>query len=301
MKFQSQTRMLALLLSLAFVILLAYQIGIRLQPETSEEFNGQRAYEDVVYQVSLGPRVPGSPAHAQLVDWIVAELQENGWDARIEESNYNGHPIRNIVASRGDNVNPDNWIILGAHYDSRQEADQESLPDNRVQPVPGANDGASGVAVLLELSRVLPQETDQQVWLLFIDAEDQGNLPSREWIEGSTAFVKDLVGRPSAVVIIDMIGDTDLNIFKEKNSNIFLTNQIWQTAANLGYDNVFIDEFKYSIIDDHLPFIRQGIPAVDIIDFDYPYWHTLADTTDKVSSNSLEIVGRTLAQWIADF
>jgi len=157
------------------------------------------------------------------------------------------------------------------------------------------------VAVLLELSRVLPQETDQQVWLLFIDAEDQGNLPSREWIEGSTAFVKDLVGRPSAVVIIDMIGDTDLNIFKEKNSNIFLTNQIWQTAANLGYDNVFIDEFKYSIIDDHLPFIRQGIPAVDIIDFDYPYWHTLADTTDKVSSNSLEIVGRTLAQWIADF
>ena len=297
MKFQSQTRILTILLGLAFITLLAFQIGVRIQPKV-EPFDGQRAYADVLYQVSLGPRIPGSQAHSQTGDWIVSELEEIGWNVEVQETTYNGHPIRNIVAKRGATGK---WIILGAHYDSRQEASQETNLEDQAKPVPGANDGASGVAVLLELARTLPEKQGQQVWLFFIDAEDQGHLPGWEWIEGSTAFAQSLEGQPNAVVIVDMIGDANLNIYKEKNSDVFLTNQIWQTAAGLGYDDVFIDEYKYQILDDHLPFIRRGIPAVDIIDFDYPHWHTLEDTADKVSPESLEIIGRTLAQWIADF
>ena len=104
--------------------------------------------------------------------------------------------------------------------------------------------------------------------------------------------------QPRAVVIVDMIGDADLNIYKERNSNPSLTDEIWGVANSLGYGQQFIAEYKYSMLDDHTPFLEAGIPAVDIIDFDYPYWHTLADTPDKVSAASLEAVGKTLWTWI---
>jgi hypothetical protein len=104
--------------------------------------------------------------------------------------------------------------------------------------------------------------------------------------------------QPQAVVIVDMIGDADLNIYKEKNSNSELTNEIWNIAKSLEYDSVFFPEYKHSMIDDHTPFLRAGIPAVDIIDFDYPYWHTLQDTPDKVSGASLQAVGETLQVWV---
>ncbi|HSG44146.1 MAG TPA: M28 family peptidase, partial [Anaerolineales bacterium] len=101
-----------------------------------------------------------------------------------------------------------------------------------------------------------------------------------------------------AVVIVDMIGDADLNIYKERNSDVQLTDEIWSIAQKLGHDTVFIPDYKYSMIDDHTPFLRAGIPAIDIIDFDYPYWHTIEDTPDKVSAASLQIVGETLQVWI---
>jgi Zn-dependent M28 family amino/carboxypeptidase len=104
--------------------------------------------------------------------------------------------------------------------------------------------------------------------------------------------------RPEAVVIVDMIGDADLNIYIEQNSNSALVNEIWNIAAELGYEQSFIPEPKYSILDDHTPFLQAGIPAVDIIDFDYPYWHTTNDTVDKVSAESLRVVGTTLQEWI---
>jgi hypothetical protein len=125
-----------------------------------------------------------------------------------------------------------------------------------------------------------------------------GRIDGWDWILGSTEFVKNNPLQPQAVVIVDMIGDADLNIYKEKNSNAELTDEIWEIARELGYESVFIPEYKYSILDDHTPFLRAGIPAIDIIDFDYPYWHTLQDVPENVSAASLKAVGQTLHTWV---
>lgn len=261
---------------------------------TANLFDGQRAYEDVKTQVALGPRIPGSEGHAQIQEWIEQELISAGWLVEIQKSEALGHPIANIVARRTDE-SP--LIILGAHYDSRMYADNDPDPSQHTNPVPGANDGASGVSVLLELARSLPDET-VPVWLVFFDAEDNGNVAGWDWILGSREFVANNPVRPRAAIIVDMIGDADLNIYKELNSNPELTDEIWGIARELGYENKFIPEYKHSMLDDHTPFVQAGIPAVDIIDFDYPYYHTIQDTPDKVSAESLDIVGETLLVWV---
>ncbi len=258
-------------------------------------FNSQRAYQDIAFQVSLGPRTIGSEAHVITAHWIMKNLQDNGWAVELQEHTWANSEITNVVARRGEGVP---WVILGAHYDSRFVADQDPDPEKRTNPVPGANDGASGVAVLLELARVLPLDLEKQIWLVFFDAEDNGDIPHWDWIVGSRMFVGELVGNhPDAVVIIDMVGDADLNIYTEKNSDPDLSRDIWNHASGLGYYQ-FIPWYRYRIVDDHLPFIEAGIKAVDIIDFDYPYWHTTEDTLDKVSAQSLLVVGETLLSWL---
>ena len=283
---------------LLFVLLAAlgwYAYSYRPQPPgESVAFDGQRAYADVQTQVSFGPRIPGSPGHAQVQEWIRAELKMAGWQVEIQESEARGHPIKNIVARRGDEPAQ---IVIGAHYDSRMFADRDPDPANYSEPVPGANDGASGVAVLLELARSLPEET-VPVWLVFFDAEDNGDIEGWDWILGSREFVQNNPLQPQAVIVVDMIGDADLNIYMERNSDPQITNEIWRTAASLGFTNQFIDEYKYSMTDDHTPFLEAGIPAIDIIDFDYPYWHTVQDTPDKVSAESLRAVGETVRTWV---
>jgi glutaminyl-peptide cyclotransferase len=260
-----------------------------------ESFDGQRALADVETQVAFGPRTPGSSGHAQIIEWMRAELSSAGWDSRIQSAERLGHPIQNVIAYRGDEKPQ---IILGAHYDTRLHADNDPDPAKRPDPVPGANDGASGVAVLLELARVLPKDS-VPIWLVFFDAEDDGNIEGWDWLLGSQAFVDELDFHPQAAIIVDMIGDADQNIYIERNSNPALVKEIWDAAASLGYEQSFIPEPKYSMFDDHTPFLQAGIPAVDIIDFDYPYWHTTEDTPDKVSAKSLEAVGRTLQVWTA--
>jgi glutaminyl-peptide cyclotransferase len=262
-------------------------------------FSGERAYADVEYQVALGPRTPGSQAHDQVIAWIQAELEKNEWQVELQETTYAGQPVRNVIAKRTPSGSTDlPWIVVGAHFDSRLWASSDPDPANQQKPVPGANDGASGVAVLLELGRVLPRDLDKQIWLVFFDAEDQGQIPGWDWILGSRAFVESLTQDPDAMVLVDMIGDADLNIYYERNSNPELSQEIWSLAARLGYEQQFIPTPKYSILDDHTPFLERGIPAVDLIDFDYPYWHTLADTADKVSPASLMAVGDTLQHWL---
>jgi Zn-dependent M28 family amino/carboxypeptidase len=260
------------------------------------EFDGRRAFADVERQVAFGPRLPGSQAHAQAVAWMQAELESSGWDVELQETTFMDQPVQNVIARRGEDQAP--WIILGAHYDSRLEASQDPDPARQADPVPGANDGASGVAVLLELARVLPGNLEKQVWLVFFDAEDQGRIPGWDWILGSRAFVAELEGAPDAVIVVDMIGDAGLNIYKERNSDEGLTEEIWQAAAQRGHGDAFLPEDGYSIIDDHTPFLEKGLRAIDIIDFDYPYWHTVADTPDKVSAESLHAVGDTLLYWL---
>ncbi len=260
----------------------------------SPMFDAQRAYEDVETQVSFGPRSPGTPGHDQIRKWIQAELESAGWQVEVQESESMGHPVKNILAKR--TTEPPK-ILIGAHYDSRIYADHDPDPANHNQPVPAANDGASGVAVLLELARSLPQDSIP-VWLVFFDAEDNGRIEGWDWILGSREFVNKNPIRPQAVVIVDMIGDADLNIYREMNSNPEITDEIWDTAKDLGYGDKFIDTAKHSILDDHTPFLEVGIPAVDIIDFDYPYYHTTQDTPDKVSAESLKAVGDTLLAWV---
>jgi glutaminyl-peptide cyclotransferase len=257
-------------------------------------FDGSRALADVQTQVAFGPRIVGTEGHAQIRKWIQAELESAGWMVEVQQTERMRHAIYNIIAKR-NTENPQ--IILGAHYDTRMYADQDSEPGKQVEPVPGANDGASGVAVLLELARTLPEDATP-TWLVFLDTEDNGNFEGWDWILGSQAFVDEIKVQPQAVVILDMIGDADLNIYLERNSNPKIRAEIWSTAASLGYADKFINEEKYSMLDDHTPFLAAGIPAVDIIDFDYPYWHTTGDTPDKVSAESLKVVGDTLLHWV---
>jgi len=294
-----KTKSIVLYLSIIGLLLAVtlgwYVYAYRSQPDTdSTSFDGQRAYADVQTQVSFGPRIPGTEGLVKVQDWMRGELVKAGWQVEIQESEALGNPVQNVVAKRSDE-SPQ--IIIGAHYDSRIFADHDSNPENISKPVPAANDGASGVAVLLELARTLPENTPN-VWLVFFDAEDNGNIEGWDWILGSREFVENNKLQPRAVVVVDMIGDADLNIYKERNSTPQLTDEIWSVAAGLGYGNVFIPEYKYAMLDDHTPFLNAGLPAVDIIDFDYPYWHTTEDTPDKVSAASLEAVGKTLFTWI---
>jgi Zn-dependent M28 family amino/carboxypeptidase len=222
------------------------------------------------------------------------ELESAGWVVEVHESSKLGHPIYNFIAKRNDEPPQ---IIIAAHYDSRMIADHDPDPSKQDEPVPGANDGASGVAVLLELARTLPKDT-VPVWLVFFDTEDNGRIEGWDWILGSRAFVEEVKMNPQAVVIVDMIGDANLNIHFEKNSDVAIRTEIWNVAASLGYSNKFIPNEKFSMLDDHTPFLEAGIPAVDIIDFDYEYWHTTQDTPDKVSAESLMAVGDTLWHWV---
>ncbi|MBN1888037.1 MAG: M28 family peptidase [Thermoflexales bacterium] len=271
------------------IVLLGAAIVLSRRQPPPAPFSGERAYEHVLAQVEINPRHTGSPGGWATGDYIIKSLESNAWRVRTQEFDYMGVRARNIVGTVGQGPQ----IIVGAHYDTRKRADHDPVsPD---APVPGANDGASGVAVLLELARVLDKaKLQNQVELAFFDAEDNGYLDGWEWIVGSSYFAQHLDAQPAVVIIVDMIGDADQQVYWERNSNAEWNQRIWQVAASLGYQDYLMPYFKHSMLDDHTPFLARGIPAVDMIDFDYPYWHTTADTADKVSPASLERIGRTL-------
>ncbi len=288
-------------LYLGAILLLAVIVGYWYynaftQPSTHETFDGTRAYADVQAQMEMGPRYVGSSGHAKVVSWIQSELEAAGWQVEIQAATSMGHPIQNIVASRG--TQPAS-VLVGAHYDTRLYATRDPDPAKQDQPVPGADDGASGVAVLLELARTLPRDT-APISLVFFDAEDNGDIPGWDWLLGSRAYVSRLTTKPQAMILVDMVGADPLSLPVESTSTVELRTSIWQTAARLGYGSIFIPTPKYSIEDDHTPFLQAGIPAVDIIDIDYPYWHTTADTADHISSKSLQIVGNVLWTWLTE-
>jgi len=281
----------------SLLVLAAGIILVSFRAQTKQvHFDATRSMKDATVQLAFGPRIPGSEAHNQTVEYIRSELENAGWVVEIQEGEALGHPIRNIIAKQGQG-SP--WYILGSHYDSRLLADHDPDPNKRTQPVPGANDGAATTAILLELARVLPSDLEKQVWLVFFDAEDQGNIPGWDWILGSRYFAKNLEGQPDGVVIVDMVGDADLQIYFEKNSTQSLSNSIWTEAIQAGFSQ-FIMQEKYSLLDDHIPFLQRNIPAADLIDFDYPYYHTTDDTLDKISESSLYAVGETLRLWLTN-
>ncbi|MBN1264435.1 MAG: M28 family peptidase [Anaerolineales bacterium] len=265
----------------------------------NDTFIGENAYALVRRQLEFGPRPPGSQALEETGNWIIDYLNRYGWEVDEQVSEYKGVSLRNITGrwepEELDSIRT-GVVLLGAHYDTRPYADRD--PETPEKPVPGANDGASGVAVLLELARVISsQDYPASVWIVFFDGEDSGDINGWEWIAGSTAYAAQLEIEPEAVIIVDMVGDADLDLYLEYNSDADLSSEIWQTAAESGFE-AFIPEYRYSILDDHIPFVQRGWSAVDIIDFDYDAWHTTGDTLDKVSAESLEAVGGTLERWL---
>jgi len=278
---------------LAYILLLFLLIGCSSIFPASQSFDGERALMDITTQVNFGPRTPGSIAHKAAIDYIQNELIKSGWDVSILAQEINSKTAYNILATKNNQAD----LMLGAHYDSRISADNDPIKSNQGLAVPGANDGASGVAVLLEIARVLPA-SKTGVALLFIDIEDNGRIPGWDWILGSRAFTNEAKILPKIFILLDMIGDKDLSIFMERNSDPVITNQIWSSAKKLGYEKYFNPTYKYQVLDDHMPFIEKGVRSVDIIDLDYKYWHTTEDTADKVSPVSLKIVGDTIIEWI---
>ncbi len=260
-------------------------------------FAGASAYEHVLAQVAIGPRPVGTEAGWQTGDYIIAELEQAGWTVETQEFVFQGVKGRNVIGKRGQGP----VVILGAHYDTRPAADKDPDPARRDEWIEGANDGASGVAVLLELARVLEtNKLKQEIWLAFFDAEDRGRLEDWPFSVGARHMAENLTVEPESVVVVDMIGDADQDIYFEHNSHPALREEVWAVAAGLGYGDTIIPQLKHTIIDDHLPFAERGIPAVDMIDFDYPYWHTVEDTADKVAPESLHRVGRTLEVWLEE-
>lgn len=257
------------------------------------EFDNGKAYDHIVEQLSFGARYPGSDGHKDVQDYIISTMNSSGWDVNLQKANINGFEIENIICELGSG---DRVFIFGAHYDTRKFANNEN-GEFISEPVMGANDGASGVAVLLELARVLPKTTNTKFIIIFFDQEDNGGIDGADWSMGSEYYVEQMNFEPEAVVIVDMVGDADLNIFREMNSSIELSDDIWGVANNLGYDE-FLNQEKYNLIDDHLPFVKKGHNAILIIDFEYDYWHTTEDTIGNVSSESLGIVGDTILNWI---
>jgi Zn-dependent M28 family amino/carboxypeptidase len=267
--------------------------------ESPVQFDGGSAYEYAAAQVDFGPRFPGSEGHSSVQEWLQETLIALGWVVETQSFSHYGVDLTNYIARLPNNTSDAAPLLLGAHYDTRPQADQDPLqPEN---PVLGANDGASGVAVLLELARVLPSHRpDTPIWLVFFDGEDSGNLNGWDWIVGSTYFANQLEVELQGVVIVDMVGDRDLQLYYDRNSDQDLSFEIWAVAVDLGMDG-FIQEYRHSMIDDHTPFNRLGIPASVIIDFDYPAWHTTQDNLDMISAESLEQVGQTLFTWIFQY
>lgn len=265
-------------------------------------FSGSNAYEYLANQCDFGPRPPGSDNLSLCRAMIVETFESFGWNVTFQNFTYNEVECVNIIVRwNSQNNSP---IILGAHYDTRPPGPSD--PGSGL----GANDGASGVAVLLELANILPKEPRSSVEIVLFDAEDSGGISGWGWIQGSTHYVSQLSTERKesiyAMVLVDMVGDTNLRLPRESSSTRSLQNSIWAIAYELGHNDTFLESYGGQITDDHTPFLDAHIAAVDLIHLiegnpPFPwYWHTLEDTPDKCSAESLEIVGEVLEVFVVE-
>ena len=262
--------------------------------EKTGGFDGKRAFAHVAKQVGFGPRASGSAAIGQLQEYIQSELTSYG--CKVESDSFSSDtpagrlPMKNIVAKiPGDKPE---IIMLATHYDTK-----------RLENFVGADDGASSTAVMLELARLLcGKRGPYQVWITFFDGEeavkfiwqDPDNRYGSRQMAAKLAMSGDLP-KIKAVLLADMVGSRNLRFRREADSTKALTDLIWSTAVRLGYSNIFVNESS-ATVDDHIVFLKRGVPAVDVINFEIPYWHTVEDTLDKVSAKSLAITGHVLLE-----
>ncbi|MFQ5499789.1 MAG: M28 family peptidase [Candidatus Zixiibacteriota bacterium] len=257
-------------------------------------------------QVSLGPRVPGSAASKKCRDVFVAYFDSLGVAVDSQpflfSDPYTGSniPMVNFVATIPGKDTTAQRILLLTHYDSRPRAERSSNIALREQPIPGANDGASGTAVLMEIARILKLRIPPVgIDLLFTDGEDWGKPgDAQNYLLGAREFARASIrDKYRFAILIDMVGDASQQIYRESFSQTYypaLNDLVWSTAADAGITS-FVDSTRHAVQDDHIPISAAGVPTIDIIDFDYPYWHTELDTVDKCSAQSLANVGRVLA------
>lgn len=258
-------------------------------------FDGQKAYEQVEKVVGFGPRPSGSAALEQSAAYIKQQLQSYGLTVQEQvftaASPYGPKQFRNIIAkTRIQHAGQNRVVIIGSHYDTKFMTNVTFI---------GANDGGSSTGVLLEMARVAAEQPD--LWLVFFDGEEaMVEYSDKDGFWGSRYFVEELkrknqIGSIKAMVLLDMVGD--------KNLNVTVTGSLMEPVFDASRSAGFRDYFNYrgnSILDDHVAFLQAGIPAVDLIDFEFgsapglnDYWHTEKDTLDKISPHSLEVVGRT--------
>ncbi|MDO4497329.1 MAG: M28 family peptidase, partial [Bacteroidales bacterium] len=287
--------------------------------KTLPVFSADSAYHYIAQQLDFGPRVPGSAAQKNCAAWLNSELTRHGakvYEMHASAKAYDGTelPIINLVGSF--NTEAANRVLILSHWDSRHIADEDPVKENRTKPVPAANDGASGVGVILELARLFQQQAPQMgVDLFLTDAEDYGapdNWPGQHredwWALGTQEWCKQphvANYRATFGILLDMVGAKDATFYREFYSDRYasdIVNMVWQKAQQLGYGRYFINAQGGGITDDHV-FVNQmrRIPCIDIIDTRqnsggsfYPYWHTTDDTLDKISKETLQAVGDVL-------
>ena len=273
-------------------------------------FPGERAHELLVQQVDFGPRIPGTPGHAQQLEWMKEWLTTRA-DTLVEQSFTQ-------ITTRGDTLRLTNLlarfqprsrdrVLLVAHWDTRPRADQSRDPADRALPVPGANDGASGTAVLMVLADLFRQQAPPiGVDVLLVDGEDYGPetvdmfLGARYFASNQPPGYPPLYG-----VLIDMVGDSDLRLPVEGYSQEHapeVVARVWELARELGYGGIFVESPGGYVTDDHVPLNEAGIRTIDIIDFSYgrnnSLWHTPQDVPANTSAESLDVVGEVLAELV---
>jgi hypothetical protein len=275
-------------------------------------FNGQRAYEHLKQICEIGPRPSGSAGMKKQQELLVDHFQKLGGRVTLQEVPSVRHPQTGQLVPMANLIvewHPDRKerILLCAHYDTRPYPDRD--PDNPQGRFIGANDGASGVALLMELGREMPNlKCRYGVDFVLFDGEEFVFSEDDEYFLGSTHFARDYAAHPPKHryrwgVLLDLIGDADLRVYYEKNSWSWpetrpLAKSIWDTAARLRVRE-FVAQTRHEVRDDHLPLRNIGkIPTCDIIDFDYPHWHTEDDLPDKCSADSLARVGWVIHEWL---
>jgi Zn-dependent M28 family amino/carboxypeptidase len=270
---------------------------------TSTGFNGTAAYNYAKAQVDFGPRVPGTPAAKQAGDWIIRQMRARADTVIVQSFTYTTAdgkklPLRNILARFRPELSE--RVLYLTHWDSRPISESAATEAERKMPVPGANDGASGVGMFIALGDVLKKtKPNVGVDLLFTDGEDYGKFgpPEVDVLIGAKYFATHLPSpgyKPLYGVLWDMIGDKDLRIPYEMLSfqqAPEVVSRVWQTAADLGHGDVFVQESGGDVTDDHIPLLNVGLRVIDVIDLTYPPHHTPQDTMDKISAKSLAIVG----------
>lgn len=268
------------------------------------KISGDSAYAHIRTQVAFGPRVPGREGHRKQLEWMLQYLRERA-DTVIQQSwthkTTMGTELQLSNVFARFNPTASDRVLLVAHWDTRPTADEDHDETKRAEPISGANDGASGTALLLEIANVLAANKPPiGVDLLLVDGEDYA--PNNMYL-GAKYFAANLPPgyRPLYGILVDMIADKNPRFPVEGNSKEMapeVVDRVWRTAEQIGLGSYFPRSSQGGIEDDHLPLNQAGIRTIDIIDFDYPYWHTTSDVLENTSPKGLGVVGTVLLELI---